>query len=147
MFAIGRTVTGICGVLVGLAVLTGCGGRVDHAASAGNASIVSHLLDLPGAERVDVDQYGYGLEDGRGADDFFTEVRYTADLAPAAAISAVKDGLGEGWAMTDAAGAGPAASATFSKGDARVAITTWDGGFDVMVASRGAELDGTSLAL
>lgn len=129
-------------------LLAGCGASFDDDVAAANAQIVDNLLDLPDAERVTVESYGYDLGDAREADEFFTEVVFQADdVELSKVVGAVHERLGDGWEVAAVDGDGRAAVATFKNGDARVSVTTWDGGFDVTVASDGARLDGTPLAL
>lgn len=136
------------GLLVVAAVLVaGCGGRDDRSAT--NDDLVGPLADLPIAHRVvDVAEYGYDLGEGNAEDRFFTEIRYAVSPAIDAdtIVATVEDHLGDGWDVSTE-GDGDAVVASFHRGDARVAVTTWEGGFDVTVAAEGAKLDGTPLAL
>lgn len=136
------------GVTAPALLFAGCGASFDDDVAAANAQIIDSLLDLPGAERVAVENYGYDLGDAREADEFFTEVEFQADdVELSKVVGAVHERLGDDWEVAAVDGDGDAAVATFKNGDARVSVTTWDGGFDVTVASDGARLDGTPLAL
>lgn len=137
----------IAASLPALALLAGaCGGRADPTAA--NRELVERLVELPGAEQVAVEHYGYDLGGDRSEDRFFTELEYVVEsaVAPETVVATVDAHLGGGWEVATHGG-GDAVVATFRKGEARVAVTTWQGGFDVTVAARGAELDGTPLSL
>lgn len=134
---------------VGVLVLAGaCGSRAGAATT--NQELLQPLSDLPGARPVAVEHYGYDLGNGEAANDFFTEMEFeVADGAasPATVIESVERRLGSDWEMAGQLGDGDAMVATFANGDARLSVTTWDGGFDITVAADGAKLDGTPLAL
>lgn len=136
------------GVVVALAlVMVACGGRFEPSALDANDAILAGLTDIPGAEPVSVETYGYDAGDEETGDDFFTEVEYEV-VEPAATGDIVETVAArlDGW-DSEVTGDGDALVATFKKGQARVSLTTWDGGFDVTVAAEGGRLDDTRLSL
>ncbi len=136
------------GVIVALAlVMVACGGRFEQSALDANDAILAGLTDLPGAELVAVETYGYDTGTDETDADFFTEVEYeVVDAAAAGDIIEVVAGRLDGW-NSEVTGGADAVVATFEKGEARVSLTTWDGGFDVTVAAEGGRLDDTRLSL
>lgn len=134
-------------VVVLALVMVACGGRFDQSALDANDAILAGLADLPGAEPVAVETYGYDAGDEETQEDFFTEVEYeVVDAGAADGLVATVAARLDGW-DSEVTGGTEAVVATFKKGEARVSLTTWDGGFDVTVAARGGRLDGTRLSL
>jgi len=142
-----RTRLTLSAILLALA-LGACGGRVEPPVALSNERIVSALRDLPVGQPVAEEVYGYELG-GEAADEFFTEVEYArpGDVGAGDIVAAVRRSLGDEWEVAALDGSGCCVAAAFSQGDARVAVTTWDDGFDVTVAADGAVLDGTRLDL
>lgn len=133
--------------MAGALIAAACGGRFEPSALDANDAILAGLTDIPGAEPVAVETYGYDAGDEETEDDFFTEVEYeVVDPATAGDIVGTVAARLDGW-DSQVTGDADALVATFKKGQARVSLTTWDGGFDVTVAAEGGRLDDTRLSL